>query len=488
METRQLTDDVIAAHINASTPFWLNDPDLPDPHSYADIRQRPDLVARSLRRRVMTDSEAGQPRRFDYPKPVGNEFRHMTVLDPYAQLIMHIVVGAVVKNVETVLSPAVLHARMAVAKGAWSTRSWRAASAAKRAFVADNLACDDFEGYGTTDVRAHYATISLDVIERQLHSASCTQPSVARVMHFLKELHAIPGTSSGLPIGPEASAPLGTLALRAFDQRLLGAGATFTRYVDDLTIFTPTEADFWAHIAVLDDQASVLGQALNPAKTVFNPAESEAPEAGESSGGGGGRRYSDDPARDLGEAAELGDEDQVPFLLAQLGRSGDASGVRLLEETRWIVRQLPRQSAKYLRSLRSSIDNWEWIREEVITGRTQEQAATALHFAPLLERSQLPPSYGAEAFNAALALDVQRFSPLRAMLFALVGRSQEKPKLRTKRALDLADELGDLNERRALLGSLRATGGLSGVSKAGVRHLAKVVPDLAATGAWALAA
>jgi len=410
----------------------------------------------------------------------------MTVLDPFAQLIFRLLVARVVERADRFLSPSVLHARVGTTATGWYTKPWQMAQATKREFIRHHVASDEFHGYGLADMRSHYETVHVATLRRLLHAAGNFPSAVDDLINFLDGLHEIPGVASGLPIGPEASAPLGTLALRPLDQRLNNVGATFIRYMDDVTIFTASEAEFLSRVDVLDEQAQIGSQTLNMAKLDYIECRS--------AGGGGSATASMegdefdgdtcDALESLADAIADGDDSRIPFLLGGLRARHDPRAISLLERARWVVRRLPRQSARYLRAVIDGIHDWEWIREEVFQGAQQSEPATALHFAPLIPSRELPSSFGSELWELANSLNVQTRSPLRAMLFLTTGRSQEKSKVRVHRALDAADSLGDLNERRALLGSLRSCGGLSGHGRAGVTHMARVEPDLEPTAAW----
>ena len=90
-------------------------------------------------------------------------------------------------------------------------------------------------------------------------------------MHFLRLLRDTPGVPAGLPIGPEASALLGTLVLRPLDLLLSRLGLPFVRYVDDIFVFCGSEAEFWRVSEALSHQLSYFGQDLNWAKNECHP-------------------------------------------------------------------------------------------------------------------------------------------------------------------------------------------------------------------------
>jgi hypothetical protein len=68
------------------------------------------------------------------------------------------------------------------------------------------------------------------------------------------------------------------------------------------------------------------------------------------------------------------------------------------------------------------------------------------------------------------------------------GSSTEQPTVRSRRAIELADAVSDLDLKRGLLSPLMNTGGLNRSTKNGLRYLARCDPDLVPTTEWLLSA
>jgi Reverse transcriptase (RNA-dependent DNA polymerase) len=481
--------DRVEANLRAADVHWSDDPDLPDPFRYRDVIARPDLVAGVLQHRSLVGSLVGQPRVLPFPKARSNDFRAMTVLDPIAQLAFRLAVERVALLSDSVLSSEVLHSRVGRVGTTFQSRPWRPASASKRSFIEENVESGEFDGYGVSDVKAHYPSTQDEAIERVLCVAGNPSASIDQVMFFLRLLRDTPGVPAGLPIGPEASALLGTLVLRPLDLLLRRRGLPFVRYVDDIFIFCGSEGEFSRVSEALSHQLSYFGQDLNWAKNEYHPCAGAVDQADAGSLDEMASDFEESEGEsDLWAALEAGDASRVSFLLGGLRWHSDPSGIAPLRAYAWAVRELPRQTMSYLRSVREFVGDWDWLHEELLGGADPSRAAASLHIAYSLRRDETPATLGAAMFDLALQLDARELGPLRAMLFATSARSQERAKLKTHRALDFLDADGDLGDRRALVGSLKACGSTSGATRMALRHALRLTPDLAPTTEWTLAA
>jgi hypothetical protein len=266
-------------------------------------------------------------------------------------------------------------------------------------------------------------------------------------------------------------------------------GLSFVRYVDDIVIFCQSEGEFWRVSEALSHQLSYIGQDLNWAKNEYHLCGDGVHEAGAASLDEIASDFEEGDAEGgLWAALEAGDAERVRFLLGGLRSHSDPSGIAPLRAYRWAVRELPRQAMSYLRTVREFVGDWDWLHEELLEGGGAPRAAAALHIAHSLQREETPATLGTAMFDLALRLPPREFGPLRAMLLAAAARSQERGKVKTRRAIDLLDAEGDLGCRRALVGSLTACGSLSGSARMALRSVQRLDPDLVPTVEWALAA
>lgn len=315
-------------------------------------------------------------------------------------------------------------------------------------------------------------------------SLGAAPAAVDRLMSDLTGLHSVPGMDVGLPIGPEASAPLGTVALLPLDRRLAGLGFIANRWMDDVIVPVPEAGSSPTVLEAAGHQLTWSGQALNLDKSRFVPLDDESDKM--VSLGGGGTMIAADPSDALAASALLKDPRGVPMALGLLRSREDAGGVATLKANRWIVDRFPKQVGKYLAAVARQVGSWDWILDIVFEATTPSTAAAQLHLTRVLPRSVLSSGVGDEMFGAAQALDRVDYSPLADQLFAAHGRSQVPDHLRRRRAAELAEELGELNAQRGLLSAF-ARGGVDRTGRAALRHLEANQHELAMTVDWALA-
>lgn len=285
-----MADHRVVDHIPAAGG-WLSDADLPDPLGWADVRARPDLAAESLRRRHDDGRTFGHPRVMMYPKPSGG-FRRMTRLDPIADLGYRGLVGRTVAPIEGALSGAVFNSRSVIVRTSWCSVPWRDAHKRYRAVLREARQ-DGPEGEAHLDVKDHYGSVQAETLRHCLHSADAPPGAISDLLEALDQLQSVPGMPRGLPVGPEASAPLGTMALLPLDRVLTSSGFEFYRWADDVVV-PMDECEFSRLVDVAARQLEFGGQVLNMDKCAF--VELDGEQVAESLGGGGAMQ-SNDPSK-----------------------------------------------------------------------------------------------------------------------------------------------------------------------------------------------
>jgi hypothetical protein len=285
----------------------------------------------------------------------------------------------------------------------------------------------------------------------------------------------------GLPIGPEASALLGTVALAPLDRMLDREGVVFLRWVDDVFLFVSGEERYEEVKALAATQLALGDQALNLAKSKYERFD-VGPVVGlddlygfwETSGG-----WSSNPGTELSKLAEAREINGVSRLLGQLRYEGDPGGIAPIVSDAWLVATFPTQAGAYIRRVRDEIPDWEPVISMIFHDTTDNNVAGQLRLTRLLEHPQIGAQLGAEMFARGKSLDRSRFAPLANELLAAAGRGQEKLTNRQRRGADHALEFADLNAKRALLDACRRDRPVKAVH-ATLKHLGRLVPDLAA--------
>ncbi|HEX9123469.1 MAG TPA: reverse transcriptase domain-containing protein [Actinomycetota bacterium] len=200
------------------------------------------------------------------PEPGGSDGRWVVVLDRALARRYTAAVATVTGRIEASLGPEVVANRAAAADPTLPQLALEPWVPARRRFAARaRLLAKRSGALVTTDVRACYASIRSDVVERTLASLQCTTGSIRAVRQVLLTLHA--EGVAGLPIGPEPSAVLANAVLAAADRALARAGAAHLRWVDDFWIFASDGHAAGVALESLRHCLGRLGLELAPEKT-----------------------------------------------------------------------------------------------------------------------------------------------------------------------------------------------------------------------------
>lgn len=484
-QTAWLRDDLVAEQIRAGRA-WRAEADLPDPLDLADIASAPALTAEVVRNRRCQSAEVGLPRPMAYPKPNGRDLRRETVLDPFADLAYMALLTPAVAHIERHLSRrAVFSVRVETfTSGAWRTMPWRAA----RGRLRDALAEFDDDSslvVGEMDVQDHFATVKAEPLARSLSSVGCADCTVGGIVGFLEALDSTDGVPQGLPIGPEASAVLGTVALVSLDRLLERVTLRYARWVDDITFLVGHESLY----GLVHDE---VAEHLEGRRQRANHAKCQSTRADHwrlnHLGHGSGLSWDVDFAADealalLVEALEAEDFAAIAAPLGRLRSVGDPRAVPVLQHHSEAVMARPKQCASYLRRVRADIADWQWAIDLALSATTDRTAAGQLYLVRTVPRSALGSSDGQRLFEKAATLDRGRFSALADHMAVKAGQSPERARVRRTRAVDLAETTEDVNAQRGLMAVLK-DGTVDRSSRRAVNHLLLRSPDLAPTASW----
>lgn len=466
--------EAVADSIDASRA-WAKEADVPDPLRWIDACRRPDLVADSLARRYRRGWMLGQPRTLRYPKPGGGQ-RIMTRFDPVAEIAFRQEVWRV-RAVERLLSDSVFSTRIELDRRSWRARPWRAArreyNGALRA-----LRAGPYQGEVHLDVRDHYGTVTTDLLRIVLNSAGVPAAAVVELTDELGMLHDLPGSSRGLPVGPEGSSLLGTIALIPTDRVLRRHGHPFLRWTDDYVVLLPSEEVLDAVVEMVDTQLGKNGQKLNLDKVKWIERGHESAVLVSAIEDGG--LLASDPLQALRLNAELRVTAGLTSALGLLRSRTNPGAIAVLKANPWVYETFPKQSARYLMAVRPHVAEWDWVLDAVTAETDARNAAAQLHLSTVLPQAEVPRSTGATLFDKACFLPRSEFAPLCDQLFAVAGRSSERSKTRRYRALEMADQLAELNAKRGLLAAFR-DGSIDRHGRSGLRHLVRNDPDIEMT-------
>ena len=478
------TDDAIEASLR-SADVWHRDADLPDPLDRQDCRQRPDLVAVSVRRRIEESTPWGSPSAVNYPKIHGGD-RCLVVLDPIAEIFYRQTVARVLSADRSLLD-AVMHARIIEADTEnWHVRPWRG-EYRHLLDMRDNWRRQRL-GIGELDIKDHYLTVALDSLARVLRSCGPGDYAVADLINSLKLLESLPGSPLGLPVGLEPSAVLGTLALLPIDRSLDRLCTHFYRWMDDISIPGISEAQHLDIIGVVSRQLVLQGQQLNPAKSKWTAGDLDVSPSYSVIHD---KMMSGDEALNILEyAVTSGDYSKVHQALGVLAHSRDIRGLHKIIEHPILLHKTPARVGRLLKSVNFRTDAWEPILDLLYVEDHPYRAVVVSHLANAMPPQLLSGEDRERIFCMATDANDSGTFLLAAFLYALAFRSASgRTAVQMRRhAFELAHDLSDVNVRRSLIAGLSTGGTLPRRVKLQLSEFAKTVTELAYTAEWVLAA
>jgi len=491
-----LTFDEVAAHLECGAP-WAAGRDIPDIAGWADLVASPGAVLKCLERRLAVGRCPTVSTTVPLPKPGSDELRWMIWMDPVDELWMRILVGRVVKPIESVINRAareagveVLSYRVASFVPAWQLKEHRSAYKWRRNRGLELLGRERCTGVGTLDIRQYYPSTGPDELAEALIRISVDQVTAHALREFLATSTKL-GSHSGLPIGAEASGILGNLSLLGADLAAAPLTLGHIRYTDDVWLFLDRE-DAWEE--VMETYRIVTqrqGFVLNDAKTRYHAKADGDAEAIMMNGRVDSLIASSldgyvTPELALGElehqaAQTTPDWTSIRFALGALARARSASGLQFLYNNLKILTEVPTSACNYVlalaehRSHRQLVDR-DWIMEIITNPRSGRTVAAKIHACRIIKRLGVGKKHGQALETLALLSGQPRNVPLQAWAATAWGRSKAcKP----SKAFEYACSVGDLSVRRAFALSIDPLSASSRKCRYWARHLEAVEPDLA---------
>ena len=461
--------NLVKAHTSAARRWW-RESDMPDPLGYQDVSGRPDLVAAVLDGRRSDGRAVRSARPFTYPKP-STGTRTMVRLDPYTDLLYRERVGSVVRQIERHLTGGVRHTRCEFTGRTWAAHDHREADKQFRADL-KRLRREHPATELGLDIKSHFPTVAIDDLHNRLSDAGASDAQIERIAAVVNEIDGVAGVP-GLPIGPEGSAPLGTVALATVDQLIDRLGYEMIRWMDDIAIRGVAPGDKDAVEAAVEAELAALGQTLNSDKTTYDDVDEVVDRERSTDDGAPGPAaiFDGDPIAWLNEAAVDGATGNVKFVLGGLRKREDPDALEVLRDHPWIMERFPKHAGSYIRAVRDeSPSRVEWIQDYLAEPVTASTAPAHLHLVRSLTPELLPARLGALLFERGAQLTGTQHSCLADHLLAAGSRSAEKVGTRRIRALEFAREDGPLDGRRAALAAFQR----GGIPKPGMDGLAAI--------------
>lgn len=397
------------------------------------------------------------PDRFEkFPYPNGDKLRWVSVIRCPDLVLLRAAGGRIAMTTEPLLTDRVFSSRLQTAGAAWSMEN--GLHAYKR-WEEEALADIDREPLSEawkTDVADYYASVDHHVLLERMSRWRCGLEDIRLVMTMLHEWSLM--GLSGLPIGPEASAVLGTALLINVDEALARVGVSHYRYMDDIVVI--------GRGLMADDLSTVVDNTLEPlqlrrseAKTVLYPAGT-AREAVEDVVLGylAGRTRVTRTSREnlvglLESEARLPytNPKRVRFALGGLMHDGDDSALELVLGSHAVLNSDPKATCRY--AGRFGLEK-QHIRESLMDllarPRSDEFDALRLHVLRAAARARWGRTEGRQLL--ATALDDRERAEIRANAWFAAARS---PAWRSREVMEIADEERHPSVKRAAVLTLR---------------------------------
>ncbi len=207
---------------------WSQYTQVPDPVHYLDYLE----TAHDLARIWIRDGDPGPLTLFPYPKASG-AMRALSIVAPRDNARLRAAVGAVLDVSAKRLGEDTFCTKLVLPPPRWKLRQHLYFKFVHRA--RHNVRKWECEEMIRTDVQAYFPSISIETMLRTLWDADCDRECCRFVVqHILDWQDAVPQLS-GLPIGPEPFAILGSFFLEPVDRAMRARATWFLRYMDDMT-------------------------------------------------------------------------------------------------------------------------------------------------------------------------------------------------------------------------------------------------------------
>jgi Reverse transcriptase (RNA-dependent DNA polymerase) len=149
--------------------------------------------------------------------------------------------------------------------------SWRAF---REACIEESLARADSGVVVQTDISSFYEHVSHHRLENSIADLFPQLRAMpVAVDRLLSRFASAAGRSFGLPVGGQCARILAEVLLSSIDRRLSDEGIVWRRYVDDIALFTASQADAYRALSILSHALADYGLTLNRTKTTMLAAK-----------------------------------------------------------------------------------------------------------------------------------------------------------------------------------------------------------------------
>ena len=476
------TPTVVVDCHSAAMASSLADSILPDPLAAKDlVRADGRAVAALIQRREFEERLPLRRALVRYPKGFNSDaYRLVTSLDIVDQLAFRIAAGPCARALAVGLPASVLaHRTSCDGLGVWRTTHPRNAWRDRRDRTLEALTSSPTAHLLVMDVANYYPTLSQATLTSSMNSLGVSSFGVELVNGFLNALHGLPGTAGGVPVGPDASAVLGTAGLISVDRLI--HDTTFCRWVDDIWVFVESEASAHSLAELVGDHLTKIGLRENSEKRKVltgNEALNHVIDAEIDYVARPGHRVSVDEAMDLISSGiaeqKLG---RVRFGLGSLKAHESTAAVHIFLANPDLIDADPKAIGSYFGSVMSHIDEHqrELLVDLVTNDADDHQIGRRIHVAGALGRVSLREEHCAQLQNAALAMSSRKHQLIRTHAFVAACRGAGVEK-RLDEGLQCAEVTDSLDLRRAIGDAHRRTSGRR--RRVGIAQLCRIDPEV----------
>jgi hypothetical protein len=209
----------------------------------------------------------------DVPRP-GGGIRRIAQLPAADDRAYEAAVARALPLVERSLGPEVFADHATLRGTRIALRDWRLARERLRRATRQLLRSPGARAILITDVRDCFPSIEPRRIEIALRRLGADEVDVLRIVDQLRSF--ADREVRGLPVGPAASAVLAHALLCELDRSLRRSGLPFTRWVDDVVVFTPDRSTAARASAEIRRTLERIGLEGNERKTLILTDPSEA--------------------------------------------------------------------------------------------------------------------------------------------------------------------------------------------------------------------
>ncbi len=497
---QKLRAEVIDAHMQAGRP-WVKQRDIPDVAGWDDLVFAPELVTEVLVRRHAKGRCPMPAYVVHLAKPGSTEERLITVMDPFDELWMRMLVGPHLPALRHALDAGyaeVFSYRLASLYPAWKTEHHANLNKAKRYRALEFLSDGSCRALGTLDIRHYYPSIRPASIAHVLQSIGAPAAHVDSLVEFLVNLRPL-GAPPGLPIGPESSGLLGNLMLTGVDIALRPLVINHLRYTDDSWVFLRHARDWPEVIEVYREAVKQVELEPNEAKlNLHDVGSGEAANFIENCeieymiARSRGSVLAGVAAEQLAGQVALENPDYrvIRFAIAALKWHTSPLGLQIIYDHPELFTEISRDVGSYFSKLiessktRREVDPDFLIdvaaKEPYLTSGSRSDAAS-IHACGALAKLRPTRDHGRKLEEIAMSQDKRFTAPHRA--FAAKGWGSSMAHC-PRAAVDHAIQVGDLSLRRALLLTINRHNSNERARRKGFRRLAALEPDLEPTLAY----